>query len=287
MKIGQRSAGRMRGAIPPPRYNPPVDEHRQREIAGRRPVGRHEHLERARARRARAFERRARDRRRQIVGAGIGVSAGALMRMQHGGCSRGPVPTRRARRRRGRTRGSTPLQRLFVGVARREVDMPAFGRTRHQAPVDVRQQRDAEAGARGDQRDAARLRSARPSSEHFDFVEVSTGTDHASASRSFSRCARATGSSLRSASASTTHGTLVNCARVPVTGPATPKLAASMSAGVVDVSRRNCRRQRAEIGKVERAVRARPRPRLGRVGRRREEAEQGFRSADVACEQHR
>ena len=62
------------------------------------------------------------------------------------------------------------------------------------------------------------------------------------------------GIATQSAPRSTTHGTFVSRARVPATGPATPKLAASISAAAVDVSRRNCRRQRAEIGKVERAI---------------------------------
>ncbi len=144
-------------------------------------------------------------------------------------------------------------ERLFVGVARCEVDVSAFRRARHEPPIDPRQQGDAESGARGDQRDAAlgvgvslvenvdlviRENRHRPR-ERFEIVE---------------QVGARNGTSLRSVSRSTTHGTFVNCARVPVIGPATPKLAASMSAGLVDVSRRNCETQRAEIGEVERAI---------------------------------
>ena len=92
------------------------------------------------------------------------------MRIQNRcGCSRDPVPRRRARRRRVRTLDQGAGQRLFVGVARCEVDVSAFRRAGHQPPIDPRQQSNAEAGARGDQRDVA-LSVGVSLVEHLDFV---------------------------------------------------------------------------------------------------------------------
>ena len=159
--------------------------------------------------------------------------------------------------------------RAARGGHRRSAAARCRGRCRRQSARRCRPDRPALRGAR---------RSRRASR---------TGTDHASASRSFSRWARGIGSSLRSVSTSTTHGTFVSCARVPVIGPATPKLAASMSAGVVDGLAKKLQAQRAEIGEVERAVRADCSTASGARCAAREEAHEGFRSANVAGEQHR
>ena len=91
--------------------------------------------------------------------------------------------------------------------------------------------------------------SGRPSCSTSISSDVSTGTDHASASRSLSKYARGMAASRRSASRSTIHGTFVKCARAPVIGPATPNPAASMSWGAVEVSRRKCKDTAPRSGK--------------------------------------
>ena len=253
MKHGQRKAGRMRGAIPPPRYTPPWKA-RQREVACGCAVGRDETFERADARRASGLECRSRDRGRQIVGWMASASAFRIdADGELGECSRGRVLTRRARCRRVHIPWSTrSRERVLVGVARREVDMSAFRCARNEAPVDVWQQRDAQTGARGNQRDVAAARRRRPSCTTSISSDVSTGMDHASASRSLSKYARGMATSRRSASRSTIHGTFVRCARAPVIGPATP------NARRFDVarSRRRSREENARTRRRDRESRA-------------------------------
>ena len=82
-------------------------------------------------------------------------------------------------------------ERDLALVARREIGVPALGRGRNEAAVDVVQQRLAEAGAGRDQRDVAAaqrlalLQHVRLPSRR------STGTAYAIASRSFSSDTRA------------------------------------------------------------------------------------------------
>ena len=153
-------------------------------------------------------------------------------------------------------------ERLFVGVARCEVDVSAFRRARHQPPIDPRQQSDAEAGARGNQRDAA-LSVGASLVEHFDLV-----------SRENRNRPRERFEIVQQVGARNRH---LTSQRVEVHDPwhvrqlraRAGDRACDAEARGLDVGRvrrrlaKKLQTQRAEIGEVERAVGAR----LGGVGR--------------------
>ncbi len=208
------------------------------------------------------------------------------MRMQH------PVDVREARSRHHALDVDAAVlldqrrgERLFVGVARCEVDVPAFRCARHQTSVDARQRGDAEAGARGNQRDVA-VRIRLPFVQHFNLV----GREHRHRPRQRLEIVEQIGPRNRH----------LDAQRVEVDDPRhVRQLRARSGHGTchaeargLDIRRLGRRlakkldAQRAEIGKVERAVRA-DLDGAGALGPAREEAEKGFRSADVACKQHR
>ena len=186
------------------------------------------------------LECRSRDRGGHIVDGGIGVSVPALMRMEDSVnvCQAGPDTTRSISTR-PYSLVNALRERALVSIARREVDMSAFRCARTSRPPTFG------SSAMPNPVPAAISAtlppaSARPSRTTSISSDVSTGTDHASASRSLSRRARGMATSRRSALRSTIHGTFVRCAR-RLNGPATPNTAASMSWGAVEVSRRKCK----------------------------------------------
>ena len=75
MKTGQRSAGRIRGAMPPPRYSPPVESTVSARLPAAAPYADTNNSSVRMHNGHAAVERRSRDRGGQIVGDGIGVSA--------------------------------------------------------------------------------------------------------------------------------------------------------------------------------------------------------------------
>ena len=180
------------------------------------------------------------------------------------------------------TSRSTSISRSLRGAKSAWPPSPGDGMYR---PSTRWSKRLAQSRAGGDDRDVA-VAAELAVLQGVQFVAVQQPARHApSLPRSFkSDTRRMPRTTRRSASASTRHGTLVRCRRCPITGPATPKHAASIElpaptalSEVLD--------HRDETREVERRVLAR-RHRQGAAADRLEQSEQRLGAADVACEKH-
>ena len=142
-KSGHLSAGRILGAIPPPRYTPAVASE-QRQVSRRGTVDRHEQLEHSPAVDARTVERRARNERGKHIGAhGRDSQGGAFVGIHvskngHEARSRQHLLELRAPEFTYQCR----LKSDFVGCASRKVRVASFRRLRHESSVDAREKCD-------------------------------------------------------------------------------------------------------------------------------------------------